>query len=129
MLSDLGLSAKQRRVQGVPEESPAHSIEISTEDPDDFDALYAELRGVQGILVEAVASPAQPGEQGSVLDLLTVACSGGAITVFLQIVKVLAESRRSTFELKIRRGKDRLEVSADNVDDVLPLIKELLDGS
>ena len=110
-------------------ENQASVLEISAGDPDDFDALYAELRGVAGITLEAVSAPVQAGEQGSALDLLTVACSGGAITVFLQIIKTLIESRGPGFRLKIRRGGDQLEVSAESLDEVLPLIKELLDGS
>jgi hypothetical protein len=104
-------------------------VELTTQDPDDFDALYAELRGVPGILVRAVPAPVVPGEQGSALDLLTVACSGGAITVFLQIVKTLLESRGPGFVLKIQRGRDRLEIAADNVEEALPLVRQLLDGS
>ncbi|WP_034267997.1 effector-associated constant component EACC1 [Actinospica robiniae] len=104
-------------------------VELSAGDLDDFDALYAELRGIPGIALEAVPAPVEPGEQGSVLDLLTVACSGGAITVFLEIIKTLVESRGPSFTLKLRRGRNRLEISADNLDEVLPLVKELLDGS
>ena len=104
-------------------------VEIEAQEADDFDALYAELRGVPGIAVEAAPGPLQPGEQGSVLDLLTVACSGGAITVFLQIIKTLLESRGPGFVLKLRHGKTRLEISADNIDEALPALKELLGGS
>lgn len=105
-----------------------NTVEIDAPDPDDLDALYDELRGVAGLSVEGGSAPAEPGEQGPVLEFLTVACSGGAITVFLQIIKTLAESRGPKFSLKIRRGRDRLEVTADNVDDVLPVIRKLLDG-
>lgn len=112
----------------MPEQAEAGVVAVSAPNLEDFDALYAELRGVSGIAVQAVLAPMEPGEQGSVLDLLTVACSGGAITVFLQIVKTLAESRGPGFSLKLQRGKDRLEVTADNLDEVLPLIEELLGG-
>jgi hypothetical protein len=111
------------------EQTGTDAIEIWADAPDDFDALYAELRGAAAITVEAVPAPVKPGDQGSVVDLLTVACSGGAITVFLQIVKTLIESRGPSFVLKIRRGRDRLEVTSDNVDEVAPLIRELLGGS
>lgn len=105
------------------------SWELSTEDADDFDALYAELRGLPGIIVQAVPSPGEPGEQGSVVDLLTVAFSGGAVTVFLEIIKMLVESRGPSFRMRIRRGKDRVEISADDLDEVLPILKELMGGS
>jgi hypothetical protein len=35
----------------------------------------------------------------------------------------------SEFSLKIRQGKNRLEVTADNADEILPVIRELMDGS
>jgi Effector Associated Constant Component 1 len=104
------------------------SITIGAGDPDDLDATYSELRGVPGIVVRPVQGPLEPGDQGSMIDLLTVACSGGAVTVLLQIIRDLVGSRGPGFTLKVRRGKDRLEVTAENVEDVLPLIKEMLDG-
>jgi len=30
--------------------------------------------------------------------------------------------------LKIRQGKNRLEVTANNIDEVLPIIRERIDG-
>jgi Effector Associated Constant Component 1 len=102
-------------------------VKVSAADVDDLDALYEELRGTPGLTVEAELASQVAGDQGPVLEFLTVACSGGAITVFLQIIKALAESRSPKFSLKIRRGRERLEVTADNVDDVLPVIRELLD--
>jgi hypothetical protein len=104
-------------------------VEFSAEDPGDWEALYEELRGVPGARVETVAAPVAQGEQGPVLEFLTVACSGGAITVVLQIVKALVESRGPKFSLKIRRGKDRLEITAENIDEALPLLKDMLGGS
>lgn len=69
-----------------------------------------------------------PGEQGTGLDVLTVALSSGAVTAFLQIIKVLAESRGPKFSLKMRHRKYRLEVTADNIDEAIPVIRELIDG-
>lgn len=101
--------------------------EVRADDPDDFDEIHAGLRGVPGITVTAVPVPAVPGEQGAVLDVLTVTVSSGAVTAFLQIIRVLAESRGPKFRMKIRQGKNRLEVTADNLDEVLPLLRELMD--
>lgn len=103
-------------------------IEVWADDFEVVDDLYAELGGVAGITVEAASAPTEPGEQGAALDMLTVALSSGAVTAFLQIIKVLAESRGPKFSLKIRQGKNRLEVTADSVDEVLPVIRELIDG-
>lgn len=54
--------------------------------------------------------------------------SSGAVTAFLQIIRVLAESRGPKFQLKVRHGKNKLEVTANTVNEVLPVIRELLDG-
>jgi hypothetical protein len=105
------------------------SIEFSSPDLDELDALDAELRGIAGLTVERIYAPPQPGEQGTLLDFLTVACEGGAITALLQIVKTLAESRGPRFSMRIRHGRDRLEVTCDNVEEVLPLVRKMLDGS
>ncbi len=106
----------------------AASLEASAEDPENLDVLYAELRGRPGIAVEAVSAPVQPGEQGAALEMLLVGLSSGAVTAFLQIIKVLAESRGPKFSLKIRQGKNRLEVTAHNIDEALPVIRELIDN-
>jgi hypothetical protein len=103
-------------------------VELTADSPDDIDEVYSGLRGVPGITVTAASAPVEPGAQGAALDILMVALSSGAITAFLQIIKVLAESRGPNFSLKIRQGKNKLEVTADNVDEVLPVIRRVLDG-
>jgi hypothetical protein len=111
------------REDGAPAE-----VEVQADDPDDTEMVYAELRGVPGITVTAVPTPPAPGEQGAALDVLIVALSSGAITAFLQIIKVLVESRGPKFSLKIRQGKNKVELTADNIDKVLPVIRELIAG-
>jgi hypothetical protein len=104
-------------------------VEIVAGSPDDIDEVYDGLRGVPGITVTASPAPTAPGEQGATLDILMVALSSGAVTALLQIIRVLAESRGPKFSLKIRQGKRKLEVTATNVDEVLPVIREMLGGS
>jgi hypothetical protein len=103
------------------------AVEIRAGTTDDLDAIYNELRGVVGVHVRAESPQGVPGEQGSALEFITAACSGGAITILLQIVKTLVESRGSQITLKFRRGGDRLEVTANNVDEILPLLENLFD--
>ena len=104
-----------------------NGFELTSDNPDDVEMAYAELRGVPGITVTSDPAPSAPGEQSVALDVLTVALSSGAVTAFLQIIKVLAESRGPKFRMTIRRGKNKLEVTADNIDEVLPVIQQLLD--
>lgn len=105
-----------------------HVVEFATDDLDDLEMLYNELYGMPGIAVDAASSPLEPGDQGAVMDFLTVACSGGAITVLLQIIRTLVESRDPRFALKARCGKDRIEIKAANLEEALPAIRALIDG-
>ena len=110
--------------------SEAGAVEFSAGDLEDFEALYGELLGVAEVVVRPVPAVMVPGEQGSLTDLITVACaSGGAVSVLLEIVKSLLDSRGPGFTLKIRRGRERLEVTAENAEEALPVLKELLGGS
>ena len=102
-------------------------VELTADDPDDIDEVYDGLRGTRGIRVTVTPPPAAPGDQGAAFDVLTVALSSGAVTAFLQVIKVIAESRGPKFSLKIRQGKNKLEVKADTVEEVIPVIRELLE--
>lgn len=103
-------------------------LELTAGDLEGGEAAYAALRGVPGVSVAAAPAPLEPGEQGTALDLLTVALSGGAVTAFLQIVKTLLDSRGPGFVLKVRRGRDRLEITADDAEQALAALRELLGG-
>jgi hypothetical protein len=107
----------------------AGEVEVRAGDADDLDAVYAELRGVAGITAEMIPAQAEPGDQGSVADLLTVACTSGAVTAFLQVIKALADSRGPAFRLRVRRGRQRVEITAQDPEKGLAALKDLLDGS
>ena len=111
------------------ERAEVGEVEVWAADLEDLDLLYAELRGVAGLTVTAVVASADRGDQGAVADLLTVACTSGAVTAFLQIIKVLAESRGPGFRLRIRQGKSKVEITADDPDKGLAALRDLLDGS
>lgn len=106
------------------------TIELATDDISDLEALYADLEGTPGIAVQAVSAPLEPGDQGGgVLDFLTAACSGGAITVLLQIIQTHIESHSPGFKIKIRHGKESLEITGDNLEKALPAVRAFIDGS
>lgn len=104
-------------------------VEVAADNLEDLEHLYGELRGVAGVTVDLLPAPAEPGEQGSAADLLTVACTSGAVTALLQIIKTVAESRGPGFRLKIRRGKERLEITTRDADKGLAALRDMLDGS
>ena len=103
-------------------------VELTADSPDDIDEVYDGLRGVPGITVTAAPGPTAPGDQGAALDVLLVALSSGAVTTFLKIIKVIAESRGPNFSLKMRLGKNTVEVTGDSIDELLPVIRGLIEG-
>jgi hypothetical protein len=105
------------------------TLEISAAEQEDLDAVYSELRGMPGIRAQLEAAPVEPGEQGALADAMTVALTSGAVTAFLELLKVLAESRGPGFRLKIRNGRGRVEITARDADAGLAALKNLLDGS
>ena len=107
------------------ESTAPEPAEIQAFDPVDIDDLYAALRGVPGITVKVAAARIAPGEQGVAIDYLMVTLAIGAIPTFLQIIRTLAEAGRPRFVVIIRRGRSRVEINADNVDDVEPLVRKL----
>ncbi|GAA3768389.1 serine protease [Streptomyces phyllanthi] len=103
-------------------------VELRTDDADDLDALYRELRGMRGLTLEAVPAPIAAGDQGSGMDLLIVALSSGAVTSFIDLLRSIVESRGQKTTLKVQRGSDSIEISADSLEETLPLLRELLRG-
>lgn len=101
------------------------AVELRAGSPEDLDAVYNELRGAPGVSLRAVLAPGTAGEQGTALEFVTVACSGGAITILFQIVKTMIESRGAGVTLKFRRGDAELEITAKNVDEILPVLESL----
>ena len=69
-----------------------------------------------------------PGEQGWLADLLTVACTSGAVTALLQIIKTVAVSQRPKFR-EVRRTQEQLEITARDADKGLAALRDMLDGS
>jgi hypothetical protein len=112
----------------MTDDSTATEVEVQADDPDDFDSVYSELRGVTGIAVTAVLAPSVAGEQGVALDVLMVSLSSGAVTAFLQIIRTLAEARGPKFVLSIRRGRNQVKITADTFDEVEPAMRKLFGG-
>src|ERR1700745_4190530 len=102
-----GASAPSKRCPAlgvdVTDDADTTEFELTADGPDDFDEVYRGLRGIPGIRATALPAPSVPGEQGGAVDILLVALSSGAITAFLEIIKVIAQSRGPRFRLKIQQ--------------------------
>lgn len=102
-------------------------IEVSAADPEDLDALFEELRGVPGVRLEALSQPAAPGDLGAVTETLGIVFAGGGGTALIKLITAVIESRGPHFSLEFRHRRTKVKITADNVEEMLPLLKELLD--
>ncbi len=107
----------------------SNTLQVSAEDARNLMVLYRELRGLPGTTVSAESEPTGPGEQGSAIELLTIGLSSGAVTAMVELLRTLVESRGPAFKLTLHQGKQKLEVRADTIDEVEPLLHQLFDGS
>ena len=103
---------------------------------DGFDVVVsdqAELRALRewwqaapGVRVVQQAGAPAAGEQG-VLDYLTVLGSSAGLVAAIQVLPEFLRSRRSSVTVTMKlRGED-FSITAENVDEVMPLIERLVD--
>jgi hypothetical protein len=97
--------------------------------PAEAGALYQWLIPVEDVHVAMSARPPGAGEQGG-WEVLSVACgSGGAAVATIHALRTWLQSRRSTVTVKVRTRQREVEVTASNVDDVLPVLEKVLRGA
>ncbi|MBB5958381.1 hypothetical protein FHS29_004989 [Saccharothrix tamanrassetensis] len=78
----------------------------------------AELRG----RVRLRQRPPAPGTLGPVVEAVEVALApGGALTVLTGAVLVWLRHRRGTVKVKVTRGKDTVEVTAQRIRELDPV--------
>jgi Effector Associated Constant Component 1 len=80
-----------------------------------------------GCAVTRPAAAPEPGQMGALSDVLVVALgSGGAGAALASSLSVWLRTRVSHVTVKLRVGDRELEVSATNMRDPEPLIRELV---
>jgi hypothetical protein len=105
-----------------------NNVELSLSDYAQLGSLedYLRLAAPDVAVTRAPGRPAR-GEQGA-LDVLTVLADS---TVLVALVKVLPEflrSRRPGMSVTMELPGKRLAVTADNADDIMPVIDKFLDA-
>lgn len=91
----------------------------------EFNAVYTRLCGAPGLRVTVPTATAD-GTQGGEIELITVAFTAAA--GLFKLLTAIVESRGPAFKLTIRQGRNKVELTADNVEEVAPALKELLGG-
>ena len=105
-----------------------HEIGIMVSDPSELRSLREWLARVPAVHVEQVAPSPRPGELGAV-DILTVlASSGGVLAVAVRSLPDFIRSRRSDLTITVKVEGKEFTLTASNLDDVAPVIGEMLDG-
>ncbi len=103
-------------------------VELSLSDYGQLGSLEEYLRlTAPGVVVTRVPGRPGHGEQGA-LDVLTALADS---TVLVALVKVLPEflrSRKPGMSVDMKLPGKRLTVTADNAEDVLPVIDKFLDA-
>jgi hypothetical protein len=103
-------------------------VELSLSDFGQLGSLEEYLRLTSpSVVVTRIPGRPGHGEQGA-LDILTVLADS---TVLVALVKVLPEflrSRKPGMSVDMRLPGKRLTVTADNAEDVMPVIDKFLDA-
>jgi hypothetical protein len=101
------------------------AITLSVSDQAEIGALRDRLREVSDVEVTWIAGRQGPGQQGS-LDVLTVVASSSGLVAAIRTIPGYLRARRSGISVRTTvKGKD-FTLTAENVDDVMPIIERLL---
>lgn len=105
-----------------------HGVEVAVSDLAEFRSLRAWLERVPDVRVEQRAGTPRPGEQGAADVLMMLASGSGVLAVAMQTLPDFLRSRRSGLSVTLKTEGKELTLTADNLQDVKPLIEKLFDG-
>lgn len=110
----------------VVEDAPP-SVELSVSDPAELRSLREHLRRIAGLRVDQVTGTPNDHEQG-VGDLLVILASGSSVLgVAIRTIPVFIRSRRASLTVTVKAKDTTITVTADNIEDVAPVLKKALD--
>ena len=102
-------------------------VQLSVSDHSQIGSLqrYQELTAPE-TRISRVAGQPQPGEQGA-LDILAVLASSGGLVAAIKTLPEFLRSRRSKFSVSVKVNDEEFKLTAENVNDVLPILERILD--
>jgi hypothetical protein len=104
------------------------AAELSVSDYSQMGSLADYLRlAIPGIRVAHSPGRAEHGEQGA-LDVLTIAADSSVLVAVVNALPGFLRSRRAGLSVTMTAKGKKLTVTADNAEDVLPVLDRLLDG-
>ena len=103
-------------------------VEVSVSDPGELRSLREHLRRAPGVQVTQAPGAPTDGQLGAWDVLQVAAASGGALAVAMRTLPEFVPSRRSHVTVTVKSGDDMVTVTADNVEDALPVVERMLDA-
>ncbi len=103
-------------------------LELRISDNAELLSLQRTLSLAQDVQLERVPGTPAPGTLGVADYLAAIGVGGGA--GLLTVIKMLPDflrARRSDLSVEITHKNKKITVTAKNVDDVMPILNELLD--
>lgn len=101
------------------------TLKISSSDAGVLGELREFMGERPGVAVDLLSLPAQPGAQGSVSDVLSVAVgTGGAVTVAIRAIRDWVTSMHTKVHIELDGRKFTLETR--DVEKALPQVEQLL---
>ncbi|MEV6926623.1 hypothetical protein AB0M46_19270 [Dactylosporangium sp. NPDC051485] len=102
------------------------TLELAISDPTQASHLRDWIRDQPGVRVTTRPGTPDPGELGALGVLVLLASSSGLVAAIKTLPEFL-RSRRSGVRIETTYRGEPFVLDATNVDDVLPLLKRLLD--
>jgi Effector Associated Constant Component 1 len=101
--------------------------ELSVSDYSQLGSLADYLRlAVPGVRVTRSAGRPGPGEQG-VVDVLMIAADSSVLVAAVKVLPEFVRSRKKGVSVTLTVKGKRLTVTADNAEEVMPVIDRFLD--
>ncbi|WP_381805347.1 hypothetical protein [Streptomyces niveus] len=105
-----------------------HHIELSLSDPGELRSLREHLGRAPGVEITQIPGKPADKELGT-WDVLQIAAAGtGALAVAVRTLPAFIRSRRSNVSVTVKTADRTVTITADNVDEVIPLVERALDG-
>jgi len=112
---------------GEPVEPGPQGIEVSVSDQSQLRALHDWLRAIPAVSVARRSGDPGSGELGT-LDYLTVLASSGGLIAAIKILPEFLRSRRAGLSITVKAKGKEVSIDATNVDDVMPILRSVLDA-
>jgi hypothetical protein len=103
-------------------------LEFAISDQSQFGAFREFLRlAAPDADVQVTTMAPGPGEQGG-LDVLVLVASSGGLLAAIRVLPEFLKARRTGISISMKVKGEPFELTASNIDEVMPVLERLLDA-